>query len=122
MRWPVIELAEWEELRQCSGCRRLWLAVWPEEIEGGMILCSPEPPSARRLRDIDRAATLRGYCLARLEEQLGPLRERKLECRKAGCGRRRLGGSNYCVEHLIAERFGRHLARIEAAPKFDRPR
>ena len=27
MQWPVVELAEWEELRQCSGCRRLWLAV-----------------------------------------------------------------------------------------------
>ena len=50
-----------------------------------MILCSPEPASARRLSDIDRAATLRAYCLARLEEHLGPLTERKLECRKVGC-------------------------------------
>jgi len=122
MQWPVVELAEWEELRQCSGCRRLWLAVWPEEVEGGMILCSPEPASARRLRDIDRASTLRAYCLARLEENLGPLRERKLECRKAGCGRKRLSGANYCVEHLIAERFGRHLSRLEGAAKGDRPR
>jgi hypothetical protein len=122
MQWPVVELAEWEELRQCSGCRRLWLAVWPEEVEGGMILCSPEPASARRLRDIDRASTLRAYCLSRLEEHLGPLRERKLECRKAGCDRKRLGGANYCVEHLIAERFGRHLSRLEGASKADRPR
>jgi hypothetical protein len=122
MQWPVVELAEWEELRQCSGCRRLWLAVWPEEVEGGMILCSPEPASARRLRDIDRASTLRAYCLARLEEHLGPLRERKLECRKAGCDRKRLDGANYCVEHLIAERFGRHLSRLEGASKVERPR
>ncbi|HXT97025.1 MAG TPA: hypothetical protein VN853_12045, partial [Polyangia bacterium] len=57
MQWPVVELAEWEELRQCPGCGRLWLAAWPEEVEGGMILCSPEPASARRLKDIDRAAT-----------------------------------------------------------------
>ena len=74
MQWPVVELAEWEELRQCPGCGRHWLAAWPDEVEGGMILCSPEPASARRLRDIDRAATLRAYCLARLEEHLGPLR------------------------------------------------
>ena len=80
-----------------------------------MILCSPEPSSARRLRDIDRAATLRAYCLARLEEHLGPLSERKLECRKVGCTRKRLDGSSYCIEHLIADRFGRHLAKLDAA-------
>jgi len=113
MQWPVVELAEWEELRQCPGCSRFWLAAWPEEVEGGMILCSLEPSSARRLKEIDRAATLRAYCLARLEEHLGPLRERKMECRKVGCGRKRLERSNYCIEHLIADRFGRHLARLE---------
>src|SRR6185437_6603971 len=59
------------------------------------------------------AATLRSYCLARLEEHFGPLRERKLDCRKAGCARKRLEGANYCVEHVIADRFGRHLARLE---------
>ena len=117
MQWPVVELAEWEELRQCPGCNRFWLAAWPEEVEGGMILCSLEPPSARRLKEIDRAATLRAYCLARLEEHLGPLRERKLECRKAGCGRKRLERANYCIEHLIADRFGRHLARLEPATR-----
>ena len=68
MQWPVVELAEWEELRQCPGCSRFWLAAWPEELEGGMILCTPAPPNARRLRDIDCATTLRSYCLARLEE------------------------------------------------------
>jgi len=113
MQWPVVELAEWEELRQCPVCNRFWLAAWPEEVEGGMILCSLEPPSARRLKEIDRPATLRAYCLARLEEHLGPLRERKMECRKAGCGRKRLERSNYCIEHLIADRFGRHLARLD---------
>lgn len=117
MQWPVVELAEWEELRQCPGCGRLWLAAWPEEVEGGMILCSPEPASARRLKDIDRAATLRSYCLARLEEHFGPLRERKLDCRKAGCARKRLEGANYCVEHVIADRFGRHLARLDPSAR-----
>lgn len=113
MQWPVVELAEWEELRQCPGCNRHWLAIWPEEIEGGMILCRPEPASARRLREIDRASTLRAYCLARLEEHFGELRERKLECRKVGCTRKRLARASYCVEHLIAERFGRHLAKLD---------
>jgi hypothetical protein len=117
MQWPVVELAEWEELRQCPGCGRHWLAAWPDEVEGGMILCSPEPANARRLRDVDRAATLRAYCLSRLEEHLGPLRERKLECRKVGCERKRLDGTSYCVEHLIADRFGRHLARLEVPPR-----
>ena len=113
MQWPVVELAEWEELRQCPGCGRVWLAAWPEDVEGGMILCSPEPASARRLKDIDRAATLRAYCLARLEEHFGELRERKLDCRKVGCERKRLSVASYCVEHLIAERFGRHLAKLD---------
>jgi hypothetical protein len=120
MQWPVVELAEWEELRQCPGCGRFWLAAWPEDVEGGMILCSPEPISARRLKDIDRAATLRAYCLARLEEHFGPLRERKLDCRKAGCARKRIEGASYCVEHVIADRFGRHLARLDAAPRINR--
>ena len=56
MQWPVVELAEWEELRQCPACGRHWLAAWPDELEGGMILCSPQPPTAKRLRDIDRAS------------------------------------------------------------------
>jgi hypothetical protein len=78
-----------------------------------MILCRPEPAKARRLRDIDRAATMRAYCLARLEEHFGALRERKLDCRKVGCTRKRLVGANHCIEHLIAERFGRHLANLD---------
>ena len=60
MQWPVVELAEWEELRLCPDCGRHWLASWPDEVEGGMILCSPEPASARRLRDIDRAVDAAG--------------------------------------------------------------
>jgi hypothetical protein len=80
-----------------------------------MILCRPDPSAAKRLRDIDRAATLRAYCLARLEEHFGELRERKLDCRKVGCARKRLSVASYCVEHLIAERFGRHLAKLDAA-------
>ncbi|HSZ81550.1 MAG TPA: hypothetical protein VLA14_04665 [Polyangia bacterium] len=116
MQWPVVELAEWEELRQCPDCARPWLAIWPEELEGGMIFCRPEPATAKRLRDIDRASTMRAYCLARLEEHFGELRERKLECRKVGCTRKRLSVANYCVEHLIAERFGRHLSKLEPVP------
>jgi len=80
-----------------------------------MILCRPEPATVRRLRDIDRAATLRAYCLARLEEHFGELRERKLDCRKFGCRRKRISNGGYCVEHLIAERFGRHLARLDGS-------
>jgi hypothetical protein len=113
MQWPVVELAEWEELRQCPGCGRHWFAVWPEEVQGGMIFCRPEPATAKRLRDIDRAATLRAYCLARLEDHFGELRERKIDCRKVGCTRKRLNGTNYCIEHLIAQRFGRQLAKLD---------
>jgi len=112
IQWPVVELAEWEELRQCPECGAHWLAVWPEEVEGGMIFCRPEPSGSRRLRDIDRAATLRAYCLSRLEDHLGSLRERKIDCRKVGCSRKRIDGTSYCVEHLIAERFGRQLAKL----------
>ena len=32
MRWPVVEMAEWEELRTCPDCGRAWLTVWPEEM------------------------------------------------------------------------------------------
>lgn len=113
MHWPVVELAEWEELRQCPVCESVWLAIWPEDVEGGMVLCRPQPAQARRLRDVDRAATLRGYCLSRLEEHFGLLDERKANCRKVGCVRKRIGATGYCVEHLIAERFGRHLAKLD---------
>ena len=41
----------------------------------------PEPRDARRLKDVDRAATLRAYCLARIEEHLGQLREEKRDYR-----------------------------------------
>ena len=117
MHWPVLEIADWEELRQCPDCGRHWLGVWPEELEGGLILCRPEPPAARRLKDIDRAATLRAYCLARLEEHLGELKEQKIVCKKVACERKRLRGASYCVEHLIAERFGRHLAQLDRPAK-----
>ena len=114
MKWPVVELAEWEELRQCPDCGDCWLAIWPEDVEGGMVFCRPLPAGARRLRDVDRASTLRGYCLARLEEHLGVLEERKANCRKVGCTRKRIGSTGYCLEHLIADRFGRHLAKLDA--------
>ena len=116
MKWPVVELAEWEELRQCPTCGLVWLATWPEDVEGGMVFCRPVPASARRLRDVDRAATLRGFCLSRLEDHLGTLEEKTARCRKVGCGRKRIGATGYCVEHLIADRFGRHLAKLDPRP------
>jgi hypothetical protein len=115
MRWPAVDIAEWEELRQCPDCDTMWLAVWPAESESPPILCRPRPPDARRLRDIDHPATMRPYCMARIEEQLGEIKERKASCRKVHCSRNRLAGSTYCLEHLIAEQFGRHLARLPAA-------
>ena len=80
-----------------------------------MVLCRPVPAEVKRLREVDHATTLRGYCLARLEEHLGPLEERGASCRKVGCKRKRVGPTGYCLEHLIAERFGRHLAKLEPA-------
>ena len=35
MQWPVVELAEWEELRQCPDCGRLWLASGPRRSRAG---------------------------------------------------------------------------------------
>jgi len=113
MRWPAIDIGEWEELRQCPECDRAWLAVWPEEGEGPPILCRVRPAGTRRLRELDRPATLRPYCVARLAEHLGEIKESKASCRKVNCDRRRLLGSSYCVEHLIAEQFGRSLARLD---------
>jgi len=113
LRWPVVEIAEWEELRQCPACGTYWLSTWPEEMDGTPILCRPQPADARRLRDIDRAATLRAYCLARIEEHLGELKEEKRACKKVDCERKRLAGTPYCVEHLIAQRFGRQLANLD---------
>jgi hypothetical protein len=112
LMWPVVETGDWEELRQCPHCERLWMVAWPEELEGGAILCRPRPDSAHRLREVDRPSTLRGYCLARLEEHLGEVKEVKSECVKVGCGRRRIRGTNVCIEHLIAQRFGRHLSAL----------
>jgi hypothetical protein len=113
LRWPVVEIAEWEELRQCPTCGAHWLSTWPEELDGSPILCRPQPTDARRLRDIDRAATLRAYCLARIEEHLGELKEEKRACKKVDCERKRLRGTPYCIEHLIAQRFGRQLAKLD---------
>ena len=115
MRWPAIDIGEWEELRQCPECERTWLAAWPEEGEGPPILCRVRPAGTRKLRELDHATTMRQYCLARLAEHLGEIKESKASCRKVNCDRRRLAGSSYCVEHLIAEQFGRYLAHLEEA-------
>ena len=95
--------------------RATWLAVWPEEGESPPILCRPRPVGTRKLRELDHAGTMRQYCLARLEEHLGEIKESKASCRKVNCDRRRLAGSTYCVEHLIAEQFGRYLAHLDEA-------
>jgi hypothetical protein len=114
MRWFAVDIGEWEELRQCPECGATWLAVWPEEGESPPVLCRPKPEGTRKLRELDHAATMRPYCLARLEEQLGEIKERNTNCRKVNCHRHRLAGSTYCLEHLIAERFGKELARLGA--------
>jgi len=75
MRWPCSRRPSWEELRQCPGCGASWVAVWPEEIEAPPILCRPHPADVRRLKDLDRASTMRAYCLARLAEHLGEPRK-----------------------------------------------
>ena len=85
MRWPTLDVADWEELRQCPDCGSVWLVVWTEETESPPILCRPEPSQARRLREVDRVATMRPYCLAKLAEHLGEIREQKLACRKLRC-------------------------------------
>jgi hypothetical protein len=113
LRWPVLEAGEWEELRQCPDCSTYWLSAWPEELESNPILVRPIPAEARRLRDVDRSATLRPYCLARLEDHLGDLKEQKRPCKKVGCERKRLRVAPYCLEHVIAQRFGRHLSKLD---------
>ena len=113
LRWPVLEAGEWEELRQCPVCGTYWLSAWPEELEANPILCRPIPNGARRLRDLDRCETLRPYCLARIEDHLGDLKEEKRPCKKVGCERRRLRAAPYCIEHLIAQRFGRQLSKLD---------
>jgi hypothetical protein len=117
MRWLAIDIAEWEEIRECPDCGATWLAVWPEEGEAPPILCRPRPAGTRKLKELDYPSTMRAYCLDRLEEQLGEIKERKSSCRKVRCQRNRLAGSTYCLEHLIAEQFGRHLAQLDATPE-----
>jgi len=112
LQWPVVESGDWEELRACPTCDARWLCTWPEELEGRAILCRPVPPTARKLREIDRAETLRGYMLARIEEHVGALKEEKQRCVKQNCQRKRIVGTKYCLEHLIAQRFGRQLSRL----------
>jgi hypothetical protein len=112
MHWSAVDIGEWDELRQCPQCGALWLASWPEEGEAPPILCRPQPPEARKLRDLDRPKTLRPFCLSRLEDRLGEIKERNAGCRKVNCPRKRLAGSRYCLEHLIAELFGRELANL----------
>lgn len=110
--WVVVESGDWEELRQCPDCNKFWLQAWPEELEGWAILCRPTPPSASRLRDIDRIETVRGYCVARLSEHLGEIKDEKTKCLKTTCERRRVRGATLCLEHLIAHRFGRQFSRL----------
>lgn len=112
LHWSVHEAGDWEELRECPDCGALWMCAWPEELESNPILCRPLPAGAKRLRDVDRIETLRPYCLARLEEHIGELREEKRSCKKLDCERRRIRDTAYCLEHHIAARFGRQLSRL----------
>jgi hypothetical protein len=121
MRWLAIDIAEWEELRECPDCGTTWLAFWPEEGESPPILCRPLPPRTRKLKELDHPRTLRQYCLHRLEEHLGEIKERRSSCRKVRCQRNRLAGTTYCLEHLIAEQFGRHLAQLDGGPETSPP-
>lgn len=113
LEWAVVESGDWEELRQCPDCGAYWLQAWPEELEGWAILCRPQPAGAARLRDIDRIETIRGYCVARLAEHLGEIKEDKAKCAKVTCDRRQVRGTNLCIEHLIAQRFGRQYSRLD---------
>ena len=113
LQWSVAEAGDWEELRECPDCGTLWMCAWPEELEANPILCRPIPAAARRLRDVNRIETLRPYCLARLEEHFGELKEEKRLCKKVDCERRRIRDTAYCLEHHIAQRFGRQLSRLE---------
>jgi hypothetical protein len=113
LHWPVAEAGDWEELRECPDCGSLWLCAWPEELESNPILCRPIPAGLRRLRELDRIETLRPYCLTRLEEHLGPLKEEKRPCKKLDCERRRIRDTGYCLEHHVAQRFGRQLSRLD---------
>ena len=56
---------------------------------------------------------MRPFCLARIEALLGRIKEERAACKKVECEGRRLQGSSYCLEHLIAEQFGRHLATFD---------
>ena len=112
MRWQAIDIGEWEEIRLCPICGNTWLAAWMAEGESPPILCRIFPEKTRRLKEIDRAKTFRTYCLSKLEEHFGSLQEQKSDCRKVRCNRKRIEGTGYCLEHLIAERFGRPFAYL----------
>ena len=113
-QWPVLETAEWEELRNCPQCGQVVLTCWPHEENGRPIYCRPYPETAKRLRDVDWATTLRPYLLHRLEGHFGELKQSNKVCRKAGCTKHAIKGSVLCLEHLIAKRFGRNYANIDA--------
>jgi hypothetical protein len=120
LHWPVAEAGDWEELRECPDCGNLWMCAWPEELESNPILCRPHPAGVRRLRDVNRIETIRPYCLARLEEHIGALKEEKRLCKKVDCEHRRIRDTAYCLEHHIALRFGRQLSRLERKDLADR--
>ena len=109
LHWSVLEAGEWEELRECPDCGALWLSAWPEELEANPILCRPlpdrRPPPARRRPQRDPAPLLPG------PPRGAPRRAQRGEapCKKVDCERRRLRDTAYCLEHHIAQRFGRQL-------------
>lgn len=112
MRWQAIDIGEWEEIRVCPICGSTWLAAWPAEGESPPVLLRIHPEKCRKLKELDRVKTFRTYFLSKLEEHFGPLQEQKNSCRKVRCERKRILGTGYCLEHLIAERFGRSFATL----------
>ena len=115
MRWPAIDIGEWEELRQCPECERTWLAAWPEEGEGPPILCRVRPAGTRKLRDLDHASTMRQYCLARLAEHLGGDQGKQGQLPK-GQLRPEASGRKHLLRRAPHRReFGRYLAHLDEA-------
>lgn len=112
MHWQAIDIGEWEEIRVCPDCQQTWLTAWPLEGEAPPILCKILPERTKKLKELDRVATYRSYCLSKLEEHLGTIQEQRQDCRKVSCRRKRIVGTSYCIEHLIAERFGRQFAAL----------
>ena len=86
------------------------LYFWTVARTGGVSAASAELRLAQ--------PTISGQ-LRMLEEHFGELKEEKRTCKKLDCERRRIRDTAYCLEHHIAQRFGRQLSRLERLPPKD---